>query len=89
MNKHLKLNFTNKTSKNISLFLEPVPEKFIIESNKAVVIHGIFESSELHNEFVIEFDDDGLTVFTPGPFDNYVDSYVTENGEKLTPTSWE
>jgi hypothetical protein len=88
MSKHLKLKFTNKSNESVFVFLEPVPEKFVVASNKSVVIHGIFESTEELNEFHLVLDKDGITVYAPGPFDKFIDCYVTENDIKLDSIPW-
>ncbi|WPH17801.1 hypothetical protein [Variovorax paradoxus] len=81
----LVLPLQNESSNSLKVYLEPMPEYFILKPGQKVEIYAIFDEQTKNTNFTIAPNDDFLTVYMPGEISGYVDSFVMCNGIRLIP----
>ena len=79
------LPLQNESSNSLKVYLEPMPEYFILKPGQKVEIHAIFDKQTKNTNFTVAPNDDFLTVYMPGEISGYVDSFVMCNGVRLIP----
>ena len=79
------LPLQNDSSNSLKVYLEPIPEYFILKPGQKVEIYAIFDEQTKNTNFTVAPNDDFLTVYMPGEISGYVDSFVMCNGVHLTP----
>lgn len=81
----MMLPLQNESSNSLKVYLEPMPEYFILKPGQKVEIYAIFDEQTKNTNFTVAPNDDFLTVYMPGEISGYVDSFVMCNGVHLTP----
>jgi len=79
------LPLQNESSSLLKIYLEPVPEYFILKPGQKVEIFAIFNEETNNMNFTIAPNDGFLTIYMPGEISGYVDSFVMCNGTRLGP----
>lgn len=79
------LPLQNESSNLLKVYLEPIPEYFILKPGQKVEIYAIFDEQTKNANFTVAPNDDFLTVYMPGEISGYVDSFVMCNGVRLIP----
>jgi hypothetical protein len=77
------LPLQNEMPLPLRLYLEPVPEEYVIYPGQKVLVHAVFDDQTNNIEFTVAPHDLGLTVYCPGEISGWVDSFVTCEGVRL------